>query len=453
MGVCVIPSQPYKDQQVKLDSAVITGTINGTESQNATPAGKTYNIGYLADVTSLVQAKGAGTLSFAFSDNNHASDLDVLSGVALIVGYSDPSDAGVYRLTIFDGLDVAHGDDPAGPSQVTAPIALPHPAGFVPRTAALTIVAGGGTPAGADRIDVAGQVPVGGCLAGADGEQWDTASLPLQIPVGDTSTALSLASPPGGDELLWVAAVLRSRASGSVPASNDCPDLDGDGIVDAVDSDRDGDGVADADEAARGTSATSADSDGDGAGDAGDNCPALANPDQVNTDGRPDGGDACDADDDDDGHADGADNCALAANADQVDRDGDGLGAACDAADLAPGRCANAITGGPAAQTIAGTPFGDFIQGRGGDDGIDGGAGNDSLAGGDGDDSLTGGRGRDRLAGGAGLNSYAGGGGRDAINARNGVSERVSCGAGRDTATVDRRDRTRRCERVRRARR
>lgn len=52
-----------------------------------------------------------------------------------------------------------------------------------------------------------------------------------------------------------------------------------------------------------------ADGDDDGVPDSTDNCPAVANPGQANTDGAPDGGDACDADDDNDGVADTADGC------------------------------------------------------------------------------------------------------------------------------------------------
>jgi VCBS repeat protein/thrombospondin type 3 repeat protein len=102
------------------------------------------------------------------------------------------------------------------------------------------------------------------------------------------------------------------------------PDADHDGVLDAVD--------------------TCTDSDGDGNGDPGfpantcppDNCAAVPNPEQIDTDH--DGiGDACDRcpsdpmnDPDGDGVCQDVDNCPEAANPAQNDADGDGTGDACD---------------------------------------------------------------------------------------------------------------------------
>jgi Ca2+-binding RTX toxin-like protein len=99
------------------------------------------------------------------------------------------------------------------------------------------------------------------------------------------------------------------------------------------------------------------------------------------------------------------------------------------------------LTGTSGADVLIGTARADRLRGRAGDDVLRGGAG---------DDHLYGGAGNDRLIGGGGHNVYSGGSGRDTIRARNGVRDRIDCGAGRDIATVDRHDRVKGCERVRR---
>ena len=72
------------------------------------------------------------------------------------------------------------------------------------------------------------------------------------------------------------------------------------------------------------------DDDNDGAMDEADNCPSLFNPNQLNTDGFPDGGDACDPDDDNDGLLDWKDNCPIDYNPLQTDTNNDGIGDACE---------------------------------------------------------------------------------------------------------------------------
>ena len=111
--------------------------------------------------------------------------------------------------------------------------------------------------------------------------------------------------------------------------------------------------------------------------------------------------------------------------------------------------------------TLRGGTGNDVLYGAGGadrlfgDDGADrlfGGAGNDTLSGGRGKDTLDGGTGNDKLTGGADANRYKGGAGNDSISARNGKRETIDCGAGKkDSASVDRRDWVKGCERVKRA--
>lgn len=75
--------------------------------------------------------------------------------------------------------------------------------------------------------------------------------------------------------------------------------------------------------------------------------------------------------------------------------------------------------------------------------------GRDRLVGGPGRDRLAGRLGSDRIAGGGGgPDCLLGGQGRDRLRAVNGRRDVVRCGRGRDRATVERKDRTRGCERV-----
>jgi hypothetical protein len=117
-------------------------------------------------------------------------------------------------------------------------------------------------------------------------------------------------------------------------------DTDGDGRPDdcdssceatgmAADSDDDNDGLTDEAEAALGSHPLLVDTDYDKFLDGLDNCPALFNADQLNTDGDA-VGDACDEDDDNDGITDLNDNCPLIANTDQLNSDRDDRGDACD---------------------------------------------------------------------------------------------------------------------------
>lgn len=125
----------------------------------------------------------------------------------------------------------------------------------------------------------------------------------------------------------------------------------------------------------------------------------------------------------------------------------------------AGGRCAVTQRGSARGETLRGTAGDDRLLGLGGNDllkglaGADclyGGTGSDRLEGGTGNDDLNGGSGNDVLRGDKGTDGFRGNAGNDRIIATDGRRERIDCGKGRDTATVDRRDRVRGCERVRR---
>lgn len=199
---------------------------------------------------------------------------------------------------------------------------------------------------------------------------------------------------------------------------------------------------------------------------------------------------------DGDGVPDATDVCPNVVDPAQADGDHDGLGTACDPSEVPvpapplttpptpapptttptptltplPGACANVRAGTSGDDGLAGTTAGDRLDGKAGADALSGdagadclfggtgtdwlagGAGDDVLHGGAGDDQLRGGAGADRLFGEGGADVLLGGAGADRIAAVDGKRDTIDCGAGRDTATVDRIDKVRNCEKVTRRR-
>jgi PKD repeat protein len=105
---------------------------------------------------------------------------------------------------------------------------------------------------------------------------------------------------------------------------------------------------------------------------------------------------------------------------------------------------------------IDGTGGNDLICGLGGNDVLNGLAGADTLHGDacndrktSGRDTLNGGEGKDRLYGGPGKDKLNGGPGDDVIRAVDGSKDKIDCGKGKkDSATVDRADSVKSCEKV-----
>jgi phospholipase C len=232
-------------------------------------------------------------------------------------------------------------------------------------------------------------------------------------------------------------------ATGTPPAAPPPPDADGDGIPDSSDACPAASDLAAQRSPRNGCPAPPPDADGDGIPDSSDVCAAVSDlalprsprngcPLNVATAGN------------DVLTGDAGPNviCGLLGN-DVLN----GLGGNDTLFGDACGAKARAI--GSAAASTGGN---DTLNGGNGNDKLFGAGGNDTLNGGKGNDKLYGGSGNDKLNGGPGTNSYSGGAGNDTINARNGMKETVDCGPGKkDVATVDKKDKTKGCEKVKRA--
>ncbi len=212
-GACVIPFQPYKDQIIRLDGTLITGTVIGTEGQPVSGGGPINNIGYLADVTSLVQAKGTGLQSFTVRDGNTASNLFRWNGVSLLVIYTDPADTAVWRVITYHGLDFAYGADPTpGATQVTVPVTFNHGSDTVARQSKLHVFVGDAVAGRPDRIDISNNPSLVNTLDSSDGASWDSDAIVVNIPAGVSSTTVQLFSAPPNmnpDSMLWSLGLLR----------------------------------------------------------------------------------------------------------------------------------------------------------------------------------------------------------------------------------------------------
>ncbi len=145
------------------------------------------------------------------------------------------------------------------------------------------------------------------------------------VAVSNSAAAVSTVCDADVGEPCLIGGLTDTDCDGAADAQDNCP-----AVFNPYQADSDGDGIGDA------CDIDSMDSDGDAIGDAFDNCPGAYNPDQADMDN--DGaGDACDTcphdalnDTDQDGVCGDVDNCSDAYNPGQADSDGDGVGDACD---------------------------------------------------------------------------------------------------------------------------
>jgi hypothetical protein len=213
-GLCTLPTVgTYKDQVLTLDGAPLTGVRIGNEVQAYTHAGPVNNIGYFADVTAAVRARGTGRLSFTVADGDRESNLADLDGAGLLVVYSDPAKTASARVMVQHGLDFAYGEDfTPGDAEVTAPVGFNHGAAHASvRRGELVLFVGGATSAGPDRIDVTNNPSLLNTLNGSSNPSWDARRIPVNLPIGAGATTVQLFSEPVGknpDSLLWEMAAL-----------------------------------------------------------------------------------------------------------------------------------------------------------------------------------------------------------------------------------------------------
>ncbi|HVR99214.1 MAG TPA: hypothetical protein VMW27_21520 [Thermoanaerobaculia bacterium] len=209
---CPVSSEPFRDQILLLDGHPILGAILGTETQPATSRGPILNLGYVADVTEIVQAKGTGRQLFAVADGDRASNLPSLNGAGLLVVYTDPARPEA-RVLIHQGFEFAYGEDwTPGATQVVDPVSFNHGLARTDRQGEVFLFVGDSERDRPDRIDITLNNSVSDILDASSGTGWDAERIPVQVPGGTISTTVQIFSELWGrnpDSLLWPMAAMR----------------------------------------------------------------------------------------------------------------------------------------------------------------------------------------------------------------------------------------------------
>jgi len=202
------------DGSVTLDGYTVEGTlIGGPVNFFSTNNIQYYFSSYRADITGLnVVAAGENTLALGdFRFDMSEGELDENNGCSVVVIYSDGSAS---DLAIVDGIDLAFFGF-SSTLDATVPQTFTVTASDESREAELMLIVGS---VGGDRPNQilvttsAGTAEHSDLLGSFDGPTWDSLTMALTIPAGDTEVTVQLVSTdiasPLGASLAWVCAGL-----------------------------------------------------------------------------------------------------------------------------------------------------------------------------------------------------------------------------------------------------
>jgi len=200
------------DGEISLDGVAVSGDLIGGPTWFFYDAGSNYYFSaYRADITDLGLV-GPGTNTLTVSDFNFGVSVhDENDGASILVILDDGTSS---EITLRDGLDMAYFGF-SGLLNATVPQVFPVTPAAADRIADLVILAGSVGENRPNRIVVttsAGEQTFDDPMGGFDGPQWDSLTLPVTVPAGDTSLTVELISPvsysPLGASLAWVCAGL-----------------------------------------------------------------------------------------------------------------------------------------------------------------------------------------------------------------------------------------------------
>lgn len=180
---------PTGDDTISVDGFSVTGTLIGGPAYFFSAGGEDYNFtAYRADITDLALI-GAGDNVMELND----LVLTEQDGAGVIVIYDDGDDA---TIALRDGIDLAYLLFPE-PRRTTVPQTFAFEASANPRVAEIAILAGS---VEADRPNVI-RITVGedvteyvDLLNSIDGPDWDTITVPIDVPAGATELTVEVQS-------------------------------------------------------------------------------------------------------------------------------------------------------------------------------------------------------------------------------------------------------------------